>query len=219
MMLLGLNAGFYPIDIGLAQSAMFRLGQPHPHPDYLLQGEPAELQEEWRRPAEWLMMLRNKTKVYGEFVLWRHTAAAVRWAGARKAAFGLGATPLLLPTERGTSYTKPTEGGKKLARIANLWARLVELAREEDKGLPEYPFSSLRDTGADLIRRKDDTAANLYLRHGKPYKNDSLLERYSNRPFLRLHRELRRVGGVLAPLWEAVPSPFPDVPLLGQEAG
>jgi hypothetical protein len=210
MMLLGLNAGFYPIDIGLAQSAAVRLGKPHPHPDYLLQGEPPELQEEWRRPGDWLMTLRNKTKVYGEFVLWRHSAAAIRWAEGRKTALGLEATPLLLPTSRGTSFTKPTEGGKKPARIANLWSRLVEQAREEDGSLPVYPFSSLRDTGADLIRRRDDTAANLYLRHGKPYKNDSLRERYSNRPFLRLHRELQRVEEVLAPMWEAVPTPFSD---------
>jgi hypothetical protein len=215
MMLLGLNAGFYPIDIGLAQSAMCRLGQPHPHPGYLLQGEPAELQEEWRRPADWLMMLRNKTKVFGEFVLWRHTVAAIRWAEARKVTLGLEATPLLLPTDRGTSYTKPTKGGKKPARIANLWSRLVKQARAEDGNLPEYPFSSLRDTGADLIRRRDDTAANLYLRHGKPYKNDSLMERYSNRPFLRLHRELQTVEEVLAPMWEAVPAPFPLVEVGG----
>jgi hypothetical protein len=208
MMLLGLNCGFKPIDVGTSQSATFRLGESHPHADYLLNGEPQEA-EHWRTPADWLMTLRKKTKVYGEFFLWRYTAAAIRWAKARKLALGLGANPLLLPTDRGTSYTKPTSSGKKPARIANLWSRTVQQAQQEEGSLPNYPFSSLRDTGADLIRRRDDTAANLYLRHGKPYKNDSLLELYSNRPFLRLHQELKRVEGVLAPLWQAVPAPFP----------
>jgi hypothetical protein len=209
MMLLGLNAGFYPIDIGLAQSVMFRLGQPHPHADYLLLGEDDEVQKRWRLPANWMVTLRNKTKVYGEFILWRHTVAAIRWAESRKTDLGMAANPLVLPTERGTSYTKPTKTGKKPSRIANLWSRTIQLARGEDRGLPDYPFSSLRDTGADLIRRKDDTAANLYLRHGKPYKDDSLLELYSNRPFLRMHQELQRIEEVLAPMWKAVPAPFP----------
>ena len=207
MMLLGLNCGYYPIDIGTSLSSTFRLGQPHPHADYLLSGEPLDA-EVWQNPSDWLMMLRKKTKVYGEFFLWRHTAAAVRWAEARKVSLGLEANPLLLPTERGTSYTKPTRTGKKPSRVANLWAVTLEKASGGCETLPAYPFSSLRDTGADLIRRKDDTAANLYLRHGKPYKNDSLLELYSNRPFLRLHRELKRVEEVLAPLWQAVPNPF-----------
>lgn len=210
MMLLGLNCGFYPVDVGHALSESFVLGETHPHADYLLIGEPADIQEEWKRPADWLKMLRNKTKVYGEFLLWPHTAAAVRWAADRKRSLGLpaGKGTMLLPTNRGTSYMKATRSGKKPSRIANLWTNTLKRARAEDEGLPTYPFSSLRDTGADLIRRKDDTAANLYLRHGKPYRGDSLLELYANRPFLRLHQHLRRVEQVLAPVWRAVTDPF-----------
>jgi hypothetical protein len=62
---------------------------------------------------------------------------------------------------------------------------------------------------------KDDTAAHLYLRHGKPYKKDSLLERYPNRPFLRLRRELQRIEEVLASMWDAVSTPYPVIAVGG----
>jgi len=207
MMLLGLNCGFYAIDIGLAQAVSVRLAERHPHTDYFNTGEQGEGLGWWHQPCDWLMALRNKTKVYGEFVLWPHTAAAIRWAEARKRSYGL-TTPLLLPTRVGTKFTEATEGGNKPSRIPNLWQETLRKACGADATLPELPFSSLRDTGADLIRKKDDTAANLYLRHGKPYKNDSLMERYANRPFLRLHQQLRRLDEVLTPLWKAVSDPF-----------
>jgi hypothetical protein len=211
VMMFGLNCGYYGVDVAtqIDSDDVIFLGRTHPHADYLLTGEPPELQGHWRRPRDWMLMLRLKTGVPGEWLLWAHTAAAIRWARERKRRLGL-ETEMLMPTEKGTAFNDPTEGGNRHDKLAKKWKAAWEMARKEDSSLPWRPLSSLRDTISDLVARKDDTASTLLVRHGQPFRGDSLLELYAGRPFLRVHTQLERIHGVLAPLWEADPHPFPD---------
>jgi hypothetical protein len=211
VMMFGLNCGYYGVDVAtqIDSDDVIFLGQTHPHADYLLNGEPAGVQEHWRRPQDWMIALRNKTGVPGEWLLWPHTAAAIRWARRRKRRLDL-ETDLLIPTEKGTAFNDPTEGGNRHDKLAKKWKAAWEMARQEDASLPWRPLSSLRDTVSDLVARHDDTASTLLVRHGQPFRGDSLLELYAGRPFLRVHKQLERLQGVFAPLWDAVPEPFPE---------
>ncbi len=54
-----------------------------------------------------------------------------------------------------------------------------------------------------MRRRFDDELASLCLAHGSPFRQDSLLECYGNKPFGRLHKALRAMEAVMAPVFEA----------------
>ena len=76
LLLLGLNCGFKGAEEGTLRLEHLLLDQPHPHADMLKEVAKFECHPE----DKFLLYSRNKTKVYGEFLLWPQTVDGLRWA-------------------------------------------------------------------------------------------------------------------------------------------
>jgi hypothetical protein len=147
--------------------------------------------------------LRPKTGVFGEWWLWGPTARMFDWATGRAGRIG---SKVLCVTEAGHPWYNE-ESTNSQATFANVWARLLNRVRKSHPEFRRLPFGSLRDTLPDLMRHRfDDELASLCLAHGSPFRQDSLLECYGSKPFGRLHKALRAMEAVMAPVFEAAPA-------------
>lgn len=110
-------------------------------------------------------------------------------------------------TKQGQPFFRRTEGNKNQSQIfSNKWDGLTRRIRKDHPEFPAYPFSTLRDTGADLVRHAaDGEVSAVFLCHGNPVRKDNLLELYTNRPFGRLFKAIREIGKELLPVFEAAP--------------
>ena len=81
LLLLGLNCGFGQAEIASLQVEEIHLEQKHPH--YGLEGS-------------WIMRLRPKTGIYGEWKLWDETVQAIRWMMERRSGHKDGALLLVI---------------------------------------------------------------------------------------------------------------------------
>lgn len=102
---------------------------------------------------------RRKTGVYGEFILFPQTVAAVEWALTRRRQHpGFGPDARLLVNRHGHPFDKPTAGGNPNRQMANRFAALIRRIQKTDEGqdLVRRPFKMLRKTAGDLIRRHSD---------------------------------------------------------------
>ena len=216
LLLLGLNCGFKGAEQGTILLDHIFLDRPHPNAKYL-----KEMQRYECQPADrFILYKRNKTKVYGEFLLWPQTIEILQWAIKRRnqicEKLGLSVRTLLV-TERGTLFYRLTSGKKNQSQIfGNKWDALIKRIRndKDHKGFPDYCFTSLRDTAADMIRPiAGGEVASVFLMHGKPVKQDDLLDIYSNRPFGRVFDALRTMQEMLKPMFDAVPQGVVEQPM------
>ena len=197
--LLGLNCGFSIAEISTLSVDELHLHRCHPNANLL--GITSTDTDSW------IMRIRHKSGVYGEWRLWSHTARMMQWALNRRREIGTKGNTLL-PTDNGTAFNAPTRTGNKSSRIPNLWNNLYRTAHKETPDLHKLPFKFLRKTAANMIRQQSDgEVSGVFLCHGKPVKEDGLSDAYSNRPFARLFTAIARVGELLQPLWDAVPDP------------
>lgn len=147
--------------------------------------------------------LRPKTGVFGEWWLWGPTAQMFDWAIQRAGRIG---SKVLCVTEEGQPWYNVGSTNSQ-STFANVWARLLNRVRKSHLNFRRLPFGSLRDTLPDLMRHRfDDEWASLCLAHGSQFRHDSLLECYGNKPFGRLHKALREMEAVMAPMFEAAPA-------------
>lgn len=204
--LLGLNCGFAVSEFGTLRLDQIFLRQKHGF-DNLIHYD--------SNPGQsWIKRVRLKSKVYGEWLLWPQTVAAIEWAiERRKKQPDFGPDALLALTDRNLPYYGQTDGGNNASRISKLWYRGLMDRIQKDKDNEAFPRlspKSLRKTAGNLMR---DTAGGevmgVFLAHGKPVKNDDLAEQYSNRPYARVFEALGALNLRLQPLWDAVPEPFP----------
>ena len=203
--LLGLNCGFAVSEFGTLRLNQIFLHQPH--------GFDNLINYESNQGQSWIKRVRLKSKVYGEWLLWPQTVAAIEWAiERRKKQPEFRPDALLSLTERNFPYYGQTEGGNNASRISKLW--YAGLLNRIQKDLPTFPRlspKSLRKTAGNLIR---DIAGGeimgIFLAHGRPVKSDDLAEQYSNRPFSRVFESLEKLNQRLQPLWNSVPDPFPQ---------
>eukprot|EP00456_Euglypha_rotunda_P038129 TRINITY_DN2926_c0_g1_i14.p1 TRINITY_DN2926_c0_g1~~TRINITY_DN2926_c0_g1_i14.p1 ORF type:complete len:238 (+),score=31.24 TRINITY_DN2926_c0_g1_i14:269-982(+) len=163
------------------------------------------------KPEErFVFYARNKSKVYGEFLLWQMTAQGLRWAVTRHdevcTKLGLERQPLLL-THQGQPFYRRTDGNKNRSQIfANKWSRLIRRIQKDHPEFPKYSFGCLRDTAANLVRQiSDGEIAAVFLMHGQPVSKDDLLDIYTNRPFARVFQALRQLEQMLTPVFAAAP--------------
>lgn len=204
--LLGLNCGFAVSEFGTLRLDQIFLHQRHGF-DNLIHYE--------SNPGQsWIKRVRLKSKVYGEWLLWPQTVAAIEWAiERRKKQPDFGPDALLALTDRNLPYYGQTDGGNNASRISKLWYRglLDRIQKDKDKeGFPRLSPKSLRKTAGNLMRDiAGGEVMGVFLAHGKPVKNDELAEQYSNRPFARVFESLETLNLRLQPLWDAVPEPFP----------
>lgn len=213
LLLLGLNCGMKGAEQGTLLPDHLFLDSIHPNADYLLQ----VCEFECTSNDSFVIYSRNKTKVYGEFLLWKQTEEILNWAKQRRDGIveRLGVTHRnLLITESGTLFHRLTKGEKNRSQIFNnKWNALLKRVQKDHPDFNRYPFSSLRDSASDLVRQvSDGETAAVFLMHGKPVKQDDLLDLYTKRPFGKVFEALRKVEKKLQPMFEAAPENVTEQP-------
>ncbi len=209
LLLLGLNCGFGAAEISTLLMNQVRLSEQHPYDEFL--GFHSTSNDSF------IKRLRIKTSVYGEWLLWPETVAALEWAIRRRHQQlivtrgpdrGRNISPqadsILLLSEDGTTLVKQTESGNTSSRIANIWnSGLIARVVKDNSEFPTLSFGKLRKTAGDLVRRfADGEVSSIFLCHGTPVQSDSLLDIYSNRPFGKVFDALRNVRKYLEPVFQ-----------------
>lgn len=199
LMGLALNCGFGQAELATLQQAEIRFHAVHPHAKVLgLTSTTAD---------NWVMRLRSKTEVYGEWRLWGVVVAGLRWYLERRP---VSASPYLLVNSKGKAFTEPSKGNNRNSQIPNAWARLIERVRTDHPAFPALSFNKLRKSGQNLLRMEHGgEIASVYATHGKPSPTDELLEVYTNKPFAKMHGALTELETRLQPMWDSVSVPFP----------
>ncbi len=214
LLLLGLNCGFKGAEQGTLLLDHLILDRPHPNAQMLKEVAKFECLSD----DKFILYSRNKSKVYGEFLLWSQTVEGIRWAVARQKEIctnlGMSLRNLLV-TKQGQPFFRRTEGNKNQSQIfSNKWDGLTRRIRKDHPEFPDYSFSTLRDTGANLVRNiMDGEVSAVYLCHGNPVKKDNLLELYTNRPFGKLFKALRQIEEDLRPMFAAAPENLWEQPM------
>src|SRR5262245_16683554 len=179
-MLLALNCGFGRAEVASLDTAEVLLRQKHPHEEEVgLQSSAAD---------SWVLRIRPKTGVYGEWKLWPETVAGIGWWLRQRAAITTAAkVSTLLVTRKGHRYDAPTKGNHANFQIPNSWFQLTERIRKEQAAFRRLSFNKLRKTAGNLVRAlAGGEVAGVFLCHGTPVKADELLDLYSNRPFAKV---------------------------------
>lgn len=110
--LLGLNCGFAVSEFGtLRINQIFR---------HQLHGFDSLINYQSSPGQSWIKRVRLKSKVYGEWLLWPETVAAIEWAiERRKKQPDFLHDALLALTDRNLTYYGQTDGGNNASRIQN----------------------------------------------------------------------------------------------------
>ncbi len=205
LVLLALNCGF-----GRAEIASLLVGEVQ-----LRRAHDPRQQEviDFQTTADdsFIKRVRRKSGVYGEHILFPLTVTGLEWAIQRRQQFpGFSDDAQLLVSEQGSPLDKPTKQGNANQLIPNHFDRLIERLQGDGQNIRKLSFNKLRKTASQLIRNHSDgeTMA-IFDCHGSPVKSDPLSDVYSNRPFGKVFRAIRKVQDYLTPVFEAAgPTPF-----------
>ena len=214
LILLGLNCGFKGAEQGTLLLDHLFVNGPHPNERYLREVSKFECGPHER----FIIYSRNKSKVYGEFLLWPQTIEVVNWAIEYREEvvkrLGLEYRNLLI-TKKGTLYYRLTGGKKNRSQIfGNKWTALIKRIQKSEPDFPKFPFSSLRETASDLVRHvADGEVAATFLMHGQPVKQDDLIDLYTKRPFAKVFEALRQMQDDLKDMFEAAPEDVVEQPM------
>jgi hypothetical protein len=209
LMLLALNCAFGRAEVASLELAEVLLHQKHPHErEASITSHPED---------SWILRIRHKSGVYGEWKLWPTTVAAVEWWLGLRANIAIPpSVTTLLVTRKGQRYDAPTKGNHTNFQIPNSWFQLTERVRKDHHDFRKLSFNKLRKTAGNLMRREaGGEVAAVFLCHGTPFKGDDLLDVYTNRPFPKVFQALDHLGTMLEPLWAGVTDPFPPEPRRG----
>lgn len=222
LLLCGLNLGFKRMECATLRVGEIQLQHLHEFANYI--------DFEFTADLSFVRRLRTKTEVYGEWLLWPLTVTAMEWVitrrkGQTKITMGDGngrpipfsADALVLLSDAGHSFTKPTKNGNPNHQLTNMWNRLLRRIHRDHTDFPPLPHETLRDTAANWIREEfGGEIADIFLSHGAPLGARSLVECYTNKPFGKVFRALRWLEAKLQPMFEATPAtPFPSERKLG----
>lgn len=198
LLMLGLNCGF-----GSAEVSSLRLNEIHLYKEHL---HPELINYQTSKEDSFIQRIRQKTRVYSEFKLWKQTAQSMEWLIQRRKAQKTPATKdaLAFLTDKGHPYVKQTEAGNTSNRIANLWEQgLIKRIRKDHPDFSKLSFGKLRKTAGDLVRKfSDGEISGVFLCHGNPVKSDKLQDVYTNRPFGKVFAALDKVEEYLQPVFE-----------------
>ena len=119
----------------------------------------------------WIMRIRNKTTVYGEWWLMPMAIRAIEWLVSHRPA---SEEPFIVLTKLGKRLKVE---GKRNTRIANAWKRLTARVLQDHHEFRQLSFNKLRKTSANWIRQNagqndGDYVADLFLSHGEPVEGD-----------------------------------------------
>jgi len=207
VMLLALNCGFGKAEVASLELSEVLIRARHPHE--------RESGHTGCDTDSWVLRVRHKSDVYGEWKLWPETVRAIDWWLKRRAEIEVGpAISTLLVTSKGGRFDTATKGNHPNFQMANAWLNLAERVRKDQPAFRKLSFNKLRKTAGNLIRDEaGGEVAGVFLSHGNPVRADAQLDRYTNRPFARVFGAIERIGERLRPQWAKVPDPFPDVPI------
>jgi len=208
-LLLGLNCGF-----GTAEIASLLIGEV-----FLFQSHGERYQEilgfRTTNADSFIKRVRRKNGVYGEFILFPLTVAAMQWVLQRRETQPAPTSgAVLLLNDHGEPYDTPTKSGNRNQQIPNRFHDLIRRIRTDYKDFPSLSFGKLRKTAGDLMRRFADGELHaVFMCHGQPVATDDLTDIYSNRPFGKVFRAIRAIQEYLEPVFEAAgPNPFVPQP-------
>jgi len=218
LLLCGLNLGFKRMECATLRVGEIHLRTLHDHAKYI--------DFQFSEADSFVKRVRTKTGVYAEWMLWPLTIQAMEWAlkkrkrqthilkgDGKDREIPFNSESLVLLTDSGHSFTKPTKTNNPNHQITNAWNRLLKRIRDDGhESFPCLPHESLRDTSANWIREEfGGEIAELFLAHGSPLGSKSLLECYTNKPFGKLFKALHWLEGKLKPMFDTTPAnPFPE---------
>jgi hypothetical protein len=156
----------------------------------------------------WIRFLRPKTQVFGEWYIWPETLTILQWGMARAQKYG---SDILFCSEKGKPLYRGNTNPQQ--RFHNLWNHLVERVQKHERGFRYLPFGTLRDTIPNILRERlngGEVLASMATAHGCPYKGDNLLDCYSNKPWARFHKALRKLHQHFKPVFKATDDPTYD---------
>ena len=203
ILLLTLNTGFGKAELASLDLSEVRLRCRHPH------------EREVGHPGTdidgWIMRVRHKSGVYGEWKLWPETIMAIEWWLKQRTGIEIvpGVTTLLV-NGQGQRFDAPTKGNHTNYQLPNAWSLLTATIRRDHPEFRQLSLGKLRKTAGNLIRSvAGGEVAGIFLCHGLPVRADGLLDVYTNRPYGKVFDAIEQVGERLRPLWASVSDPFP----------
>src|SRR6185437_2278591 len=172
LLLLALNCGFGKAELASLELADVYLDQQHPRSN--------EVGLETGSIASWILRVRHKSGVYGEWKLWPLTVRAiVWWLKQRSMIKVIDNVGTLLVTSKGKRFDTPTQGNHPNFQIPNRWFQLTERIRKDHPTFRRLSFNKLRKTSGNLMRSKaGGEIAGVFLCHGTPVRSDCLLDVY-----------------------------------------
>ena len=198
LMALALAMGFGQAEVATVRRDEVLLRTKHPHAE--------ELHLDSTDADSWVMRLRDKTTVYGEWWQMPTAVGAIEWLTGHRPASG---EPFLVLTKLGKQLKFE---GQRNTQIANAWNRLIKRVRKDHPDFRVLSFNKLRKTSANWIRQNagqsdGDYLADLFLSHGEPVEGD--LNAYTNERWADLHAMIRKLAEWLEPVFGGVQDPFP----------
>jgi hypothetical protein len=183
-MLLGLNCAY-----GADQAGRLRIREIH-----LEDAEPQ------------IRRVRRKKGIKGCHLLWKPTIDAIKWA-LEKHPDGRPESYVLL-NKSGKPYWRKTAGGNRAHDIPNLWRNLQKRVQKSHPDFPRYPFNTIRNTSADLVRQMSNEEMSLLQLTHKHQSRDENLRRYTNPKIQALFGVLAELEKKLAPVFAASEQPW-----------
>lgn len=210
LMTLAISTGFGQAEIASLRRDEIHLHTKHPHAEELhLASDDSD---------SWIMRLRGKTTVYGEWWLMPTAITAIKWLIDHRPASN---EPFLVLTKKGSPLKVE---GERNTQIANAWTRLLSRVQKDkvNEQFRKLSFNKLRKTASNWIRQNanknrefeertrqndGDYLAELFLSHGEPTEGE--INSYTNERWADLHAAIRKLAEWLKPVFASVPDPFP----------
>ena len=223
LLLFGLNLGFKRMECATLRVSEILLHQLHDFSRYITFS--------FTETDSFVRRIRIKSEVFGEWILWPLTVQGIEWALDRRRKqthiqdgdgkgrpIPFSPDALLLLSDQGHSFTKPTKSGNSNHRLTNTWNQLLRRVQKDFADFPHLPHEALRDTSSNWIREEfGGEIAEVFLSHGSPIGSSSLLECYTNKPWGKVFEAIRWLASTkIAPMLKATPeNPFPNQRKLG----
>ena len=206
-MMLGLavNCGMGPAEFGRVEIDDIFPNQIHPEANLL--------GLDWI--ANWIMFDRRKTGEYGEWLLWSPVADLLKWGIERSRSLGV---KRLAVRETGTSwYADHTENAaaylgkwwQSQPSATHLQSGVVTAIAKEIEGFPRLTLKSLRKVLPNAVRTDfGKEVADLAVAHS--VGRSEMVDRYSDKPYRKLHEAIRAMESKFAPFLETLGQPDSD---------
>jgi hypothetical protein len=203
-MLLGLavNCGMGPAEFGRVEIEDVLLNQPHPEARLL----------GIEHSASWLVFDRRKTGEYGEWLLWGPVADLLGWGIERSRSLGVNR----LAVRDNGSHLYADHAKNAAIYISKWWQAkpsktatdcgVVTAIAKEVEGFPRLTVKTLRKVLPNAVRPDyGKEVADLAVAHS--LGRSDMVDRYSDKPYGKLHEAIRAMEEKFAPFLDALSQP------------